>query len=95
MQKLIDGVWVDCTEEDLIVGDVYRITVGNGGWQQQTYTAGLDKSTIERQWRDSELLRTDEFVKLPDYPIDLLPYRMELRNYPTKFDFPNGDRPTV
>lgn len=53
------------------------------------------KSTTERAWRDSELLRTDEFVKLPDYPIDLLPYRMELRDYPAKFDFPNGDRPTM
>lgn len=36
MQKLIDGVWVDCTEGDLIYGDIYRISVG-GGWQQQEY----------------------------------------------------------
>ena len=29
--------WIDCIESDLIDGDVYRISVGNGGWQQQTY----------------------------------------------------------
>jgi hypothetical protein len=53
------------------------------------------KSDTERQWRDSELLRTDELVKLPDYPIDLLPYRAELRNYPAQPDFPNGTRPEI
>jgi len=37
MQKLIDGLWEDCTQEDLVDGDTYRISVGNGGWQQQTY----------------------------------------------------------
>ena len=36
MQKLINNEWIDCTEEDLIVGDIYRIPVG-GGWQQQAY----------------------------------------------------------
>ena len=53
------------------------------------------KSDTERLWRDSELSRTDEFVKLPDYPVDLLPYRAELRNYPAQPDFPNGARPTI
>jgi len=95
MQKLINAVWVDCTEEDLAVGDIYRIPVGDGGWQQQTYTAEPDKSVIERQWRDSELSRTDKLIILPDYPIDLRAYRMELRDYPQQSDFPNGTRPTL
>ncbi len=38
MQKLINGVWVDCTQLDLIAGDEYRIPVGDGGWQQQVYS---------------------------------------------------------
>lgn len=38
MQKLINGLWVDCTQDDLVDGDIYRISVGNGGWQQQQYT---------------------------------------------------------
>ena len=53
------------------------------------------KADAEREWRDSELSRTDELVKLPDYPVDLLPYRAELRNYPAQPDFPNGTRPTL
>jgi len=53
------------------------------------------KEDIERQWRDSELLRTDELVKLPDYPVDLLPYRISLRDYPAQSGFPNGTRPTI
>ena len=36
MQKVINGEWVDCTIEDLVGGDQYRINV-NGGWQQQQY----------------------------------------------------------
>ena len=53
------------------------------------------KETIERQWRDAELLRTDELVKLPDYPVDLLPYRVELRDYPDQPGFPDGERPSL
>jgi len=52
------------------------------------------KADIEREWRDSELLRTDRFVVIPDYPTDLLTYRAELRAYPGQSDFPNGTRPT-
>jgi hypothetical protein len=36
MQKLVNGEWVDCAQEDLVAGDIYRISVG-GGWQQQAY----------------------------------------------------------
>lgn len=51
------------------------------------------KGDTERQWRDSELLRTDRFVVIPDYPTDLLTYRAALRDYPSQPDFPNGTRP--
>lgn len=43
MQKLINEEWVDCTEQDLIEGDFYRIPVGGdiqkgtNGWQAQEY----------------------------------------------------------
>ncbi len=47
----------------------------------------------EREWRDSELLRTDALVILPDYPEDLITYRRELRKYPQKRNFPRVDRP--
>jgi len=53
------------------------------------------KEMDERNWRDLELLRTDELVKLPDYPDNLLPYRILLRDYPSTADFPSGTRPTI
>lgn len=54
-----------------------------------------DKTTEEKAWRDSELLKTDELAKLPDFPksVELLQYRQELRDYPASLDFPNGIRP--
>jgi len=54
-----------------------------------------EKKAIERQWRDSELLRTDEFVKLPDHPDNLIAYRALLRDYPASINYPNGDRPAI
>lgn len=39
MQKLIEEIWVDCTQEDLIVGDTYRISLNGLGWQIRKYTA--------------------------------------------------------
>jgi len=53
------------------------------------------KISQERNWRDNELVRTDELVRLPDYPVDLTIYREELRDYPQQVDFPNGTRPTI
>jgi len=41
MQKLIDGVWTDCVEADLVEGEQYRIPVGQG-WQQQAYSSTVD-----------------------------------------------------
>lgn len=37
MQKLINEEWADCTQEDLVDGDRYRVQVGGTGWQEQTY----------------------------------------------------------
>lgn len=44
MQKLINGKFVDCSEGDLLDGDIYRIPVGKGGWQQQEFK---EKQTIQ------------------------------------------------
>ena len=65
---------------------------------QKNYMAHIEpaqKKDTEREWRDNELLRTDELVKLPDYPVNLLPYRVALRDYPLQPDFPNGTRPSI
>ena len=44
-----------------------------------------------RTWRDEELLKTDGFAKLPDYPHHaiLLEYRQALRDWPSTVDFPD------
>lgn len=51
----------------------------------------------ERIWRNSELLKTDYFMMLPDYPhkTALKTYRKLLRDYPATEKFPDGDRPTL
>lgn len=67
------------------------IEVSPGIW---TRTDEVPKEITEREWRDGELLRTDRFVVIPDYPADLLAYRAALREYPNQPDFPDGTRPT-
>lgn len=48
MQKLINNEWFDIADEsELIDGDIYRISVGNGGWQQQTFKSTVEKPVIE------------------------------------------------
>lgn len=49
-----------------------------------------------REWRDSELLRTDPLILLPDYPYKegLTVYRQALRDWPSTSDFPEI-RPTL
>lgn len=56
-----------------------------------------EKVLAEKQWRDSELLRTDPMALIPDYPLkgNLGRYRMALRDYPATVDFPNGVRPVM
>lgn len=48
MQKLINGNYVDCEKEDIASGDIYRISVGNGGWQQQEYQELLSENPIRK-----------------------------------------------
>jgi len=66
-----------------------------GSHKMQVGKQDTEKAKIytERQWRNSELLRTDDLVSLPDYPVELLSYRSALRDYPAQTDFPNGERP--
>lgn len=58
--------------------------------------AEIPASETERQWRNSELVRTDDAVKIPDYPNRdrIIAYRVELRDYPAVKDFPQSIRPT-
>lgn len=44
-----------------------------------------------REWRDTELFRTDSLMLLSDYPYkeQLTAYRQELRDWPSTADFPD------
>lgn len=49
------------------------------------------KTTAEREWRDSELKRTDVLATVNDYPhaTELTAYRTALRDWPSTDDFPD------
>jgi len=58
----------------------------------------LAKKVIEeKEWRNAELSKTDWIVPTIDHPKHsaYLVYRQELRDYPSKEDFPNGERPQI
>jgi len=48
------------------------------------------KETYAKQWRNSELARTDILVAVPDHPqrAALLTYRGNLRSWPSTDSFP-------
>ena len=60
-------------------------------WEEVAITA-----EEAREWRDSELFRTDSLMLLDDYPQKdgLTAYRQELRDWPSTDDFPDT-RPTL
>lgn len=50
-----------------------------------------EKKADAREWRDSELERTDIFATVSDYPhtTELTAYRTALRDWPSTDDFPD------
>ena len=78
------------------------VNLVDGIWTQQWEVYSLSDNEINivkeqaRQWRDSELERTDAYAVLPDYPNKeaLLTYRQALRDWPATEDFPET-RPTL
>jgi hypothetical protein len=72
-----------CDGVDVEIGDTYE----NGTFKKRD----ISQNEIERQWRDEELVRTDHFVALPDYPkkTQLIAYRQALRDWPESADFPD------
>ena len=89
MQRIINEIWTDCLEVDLTAGEQYRISVGQGGWQQQCYIPP-DLRALAVAWRDSELYVTDWIVQITDHPkhSDYLTYRQALRDWPASASFP-------
>ncbi|MAD25630.1 MAG: hypothetical protein CMO44_15835 [Verrucomicrobiales bacterium] len=55
-----------------------------------------EKELQARNWRDSELYRTDSLSLLTDHPkkTEIAAYRVKLRDWPSTSDFPDT-RPTL
>ena len=100
-QIKVNDSWVDGTPS---VGEWYRrqvATLPNGDpiWQEERFITTDEqevKAIAERQWRDSELLRTDSLIVLPDYPRhktteDFKAYRKLVADWDSNPNFPNSE----
>jgi len=87
-------------------GDYLEYTHDNGMIEKKYYFQPYvqtaeeileEKTAEEKDWRDSELNKTDKLATIKDHPYFYahISYREELRNYPTSIDFPNGVRPIL
>jgi hypothetical protein len=83
------GKWVDGTPTH---GQHYAYDNGFGGLVEVAAYAASDQQQTEKQWRNNELTRTDDYMMLPDFPYstELAGYRQLLRDY----DF-SGERPSL
>lgn len=97
--KILDGVGGNVintvvAEEDFVSAnyDYYEIV------DDQLTAEQLDgvKEVQAREWRDSELVATDQASQTPDWPNrdNILTYRTALRDWPATDDFPDT-RPTL
>ena len=66
-------------------------------WDGEKYVSALGCECEERDWRKSELSKTD-FSVLPDVPFSdeekeaYKTYRQDLRDWPESADFPNSEK---
>ena len=81
---------VNVTGKEVRIGYTYA----NGVFSAPVKTLE-EKTSEEKEWRDSELKASDFIVPLTDHPqhAAYMTYRQELRDYPAQEDFPNGTRP--
>ena len=84
-------------QRDPIDGDlVWKITATHKLEKRYYDAVFIPTEEGERNWRNSELHRTDLLMLLTDYPnqSELIAYRKKLREYPESRDFPSAARPT-
>jgi hypothetical protein len=85
---LVGGKWIEGNPKH---GELYR-DYRNEKNYVESYWSEPDPQETEKQWRNSELTRTDDYMMLPDFPYstELAGYRQLLRDY----DF-SGERPSL
>ena len=82
-------------DNEVIYSDDVTVSLGMV-YNPETNEFSVDLEAEARQWRDAELVRTDDLALLTDYPNKeaLLTYRQALRDWTATEDFPEI-RPTL
>lgn len=91
IEVFVNGEWIQQTPN---TGDVVREWFGEGDLRHyikyDSYVKVSDEDNA-KQWRNSELQKTDWIVPVTDHPqhAAYLTYRQALRDWPQTADFPN------
>jgi len=89
-------VIVDGTAQDFNSLEAAKTAYPDGEYIVVTDQSPAAKIVRQREWRDSELTRTDVLSLLTDHPqkTEIAAYRVKLRDWPSTDDFPLT-RPTI
>ena len=82
--------------EDPVEGDEILKTQGNLQIRYTHSAVELPAEDVAREWRNLELMKTDNIAQIPDWPDrdKYLAYRVKLRDWPSTADFPKT-KPTL
>ena len=82
--------------EDPVEGDEIVKTEGNLEIRYTHSAVELPAEDVAREWRNVELMKTDNIAQIPDWPNrdKYLTYRTKLRDWPSTSDFPDT-KPTL
>jgi len=102
MNYILKNLTDNNRSDNPIEGDFVEYTYENGNIIRNYYheTVDISEEEIEigvaKNWRDSELKKTDFIVPLTDFPNHTawITYRQQLRDWTTTEDFPNT-KPTA
>lgn len=74
-----------------VVGELSVIEAMHTNFEEELQENILSVEIEARQWRNSELERTDKFVPVTDHPqhAAYITYRQALREWPNTADFPD------
>jgi len=83
-------------DKDPVEGDEMLKKDGNLEIRYTHSAAELPAEEVAREWRNVELMNTDQMASIPDWPDrdKYLAYRTKLRDWPSTSDFPDT-KPTL
>ncbi len=83
-------------DKDPVEGDKMLKTEGELEIRYTHSAVELPAEDMAREWRNLELMNTDQMASIPDWPDrdKYIAYRTKLRDWPSTSDFPDT-RPTL